>query len=88
MTLPEWWGRNASRPAPKVRTPMKRLPKLKKLKTPVKKLPDNTVVTIKQKGIGVMHGGTRVNRPITGLYPVQPTPPAAPLAPRHPRKPP
>ena len=83
--LPDWWGRNASRPAPKQRTPMKRLPKIKKRKTPTKKFPGNTVITIRQTGIGVMRGGTKVNRPITGLYPVRPTPPKLPLSPRPPK---
>ena len=82
--LPDWWGVRGSRIA-KQRTPMKKLPRIKKRKTPTKPFPGNAVVTVRQQGIGVMHGGTKVNRPITGLYPTQPTLPAAPKPPRKPR---
>lgn len=80
--LPEWWGKNARRPAPKVRTPMRPLPKIKKRKTPTKKFPGNAVLTKRQHGIGPMHGGTKVNRPATGLYPTEPVPPKPPKGPK------
>lgn len=64
---------------------MKRLPKIKKVRTPVKKFPGDSVLTVRQHGIGPAKGGARVNRPVTGLYP--PTPPKAAKAPTPPKVP-